>query len=150
MSCPAPTPAYTYNDLAFRAQFPAFVSTTTYPQGTLQAYWDTGGNYIANESGWGLTDAQHILALNLMTAHLAQLATMLANGQTPTITSAATIDKISVTLVPPPTPDQFSYWLNTTVYGMQLLALFDVQSVGGFYVGGRPEIAALRRAGGFC
>lgn len=145
MTC---APSYTFNVTAFRAQFPAFTNTTTYPDGTLQAYWDTSGNFVANESGWGLTDAQHVLALNLMTAHLAQLATLLANGQTPTITSAAGIDKINVTLVPPPTPDQWSYWLNTTVYGMQMLALFDVQSVGGIYVGGRPEIAAFRRAGG--
>jgi hypothetical protein len=35
-----------YNDAAFRAQFPAFASTTLYPQAALEFAWNMGGSWI--------------------------------------------------------------------------------------------------------
>ena len=68
-----------------------------------------------------------------MTAHLLALSVMIASGNTPGVMVAATIDKISITLEPPPAPNAWQYWLQTTPYGQQLLALLQVASVGGFY-----------------
>lgn len=131
----------TYNDAAFRALFPNFSNTSTYPELLIQAYWDTASLYI-NPNYYktiaGFTLAQQTQALNLMTAHLVYLFNLINTNQTPGIVTAATIDKISVTLQPPPEVNQWQWWLNQSPYGQQLLALLQVVSVGGFYVSGAP------------
>lgn len=134
----------TFNVTLFRAAYPAFSNSTTYPDALLQMYWDTGTCYISNENyGW-LKDACRQLALNLMTAHLTYLSTLINQSKSGTIKQSATIDKVTVTLVPPPINDsEFDWWLNTSPYGQQLLTLLQVQSVGGFYVGGSPERASF-------
>ena len=143
MGCYPNQPAFSYNDAQFRSQFPAFANTTTYPQTTLQQYFTTAGLYIANTNYGFLAQAgASLTGLYLLTAHLAQLATLIASGQTPSIVSASGIDKISVTLEPPPLQNQYQWWLSTTPYGAQLLALLQAQSVGGFYQPG-----GLGRAG---
>jgi Protein of unknown function (DUF4054) len=126
-----------YNDAAFRALFPVFANTIQYPAAAIQIYWNTATAYVSNRYGGcytgGMTLAQQTLALNQMTAHLYCLSGLIAAGQTPGIMVGATIDKISVTMEPPPAPNQWQYWLQTTPYGQQLLALLQVASVGGFY-----------------
>ena len=135
---------------AFRLQFPAFQNAALYPNVTLQAYWDTGTEYISDTQRCGpLSGARLVLALNLMTAHLADIYAQIAAGDTPSITTGATIDKISVTSLAPPTKNAFQYWLNLTPYGQQLLALLSTISVGGFWIGGRNEIGQFRRSGGY-
>lgn len=142
-----------YNDAAFRALFPAYADTTKYPQATLQQYWNTAILYISNQNGGcyfgGMRLDQQTQALNLMTAHLVFLAGLIALGQVPGILVSAGIDKINVGIEPPPAKNQWSYWLQTTPYGQQLLALLQIVSVGGIYVGGAPELAAFRRVGGY-
>jgi hypothetical protein len=127
-----------YNDAAFRAMFlPAFQLSVQHPPAMIQAYWDTATAYISNRNGGcymgGMTVAQQTLALNLMTAHLLYLAGLIASGNTPGVMTGATIDKVSVTLESPPVKNQWQYWLQTSPYGQQLLALLQVASVGGFY-----------------
>lgn len=130
-------PAFFYNDAQFRSQFPAFSNSTTYPEATLQQYFDTAGLYVANSNyGYLAAAGATLTSLYLLTAHLAQLATQLANGQTPTVMSGAGIDKISVSLEPPPAKSLWQWWLSTTAYGAQLLAMLQAQAVGGFYVPG--------------
>jgi hypothetical protein len=139
-----------FNEAAFRAHFPAYATTT--PQTSspvLQAYWDTATAYVSDRSGGcyvgGLTVAQQTLALNLMTAHLVFLSLAVQSGNTPGILTGATIDKISVTLEPPPAANAWRYWLNQSPYGQQLLALFEVASAGGFYArSGVPGRAGFR------
>lgn len=131
----------TFDVEEFRAAYPAFANETTFPDATLQQWWDTATCYISDENYGCLRDACRRLAINLMTAHLTALSVLIAAGSTGTITQSATIDKITVTNTPPPVTDnnnQFNWWLSTTPYGAQLLALLQVQSVGGFYVGGSP------------
>ena len=130
-------PCIAYDDAKFRALFPAYANPTTYPQAAIQVYWDTATAYVSNRHGGcyigGMNPAQQTLALNQMTAHLLCLAGLIATGQTPGVMVGATIDKISVTMEPPPAPNAWQYWLQTTPYGQQLLALLQVASVGGFY-----------------
>ncbi len=127
-----------YNDDAFRALFPAYSpKTAQFLPAMIQVYWDTATAYVSDRTGGcytgGMSVAQQTLALNLMTAHLLTLSGLIQSGNTPGVTVGATIDKISVTLEPPPAPNQWQYWLNQTPYGQQLLALLQVASVGGFY-----------------
>lgn len=140
----------------FRALFPAFCDATAFPDLMIETYWEVASTYISNEAGGcycgGLNDTQKALALNYMTAHLMQIVTLLSSGGVGGggggIVTSATIDKVSVSLEPPPIVDQWSYWLNTTPYGSSLLALLSALSVGGFYAGGRPELSAFRKVGG--
>lgn len=133
----------------FIVQFPAFSNPTKFPEATLQMYWDAGTNYVSDQDGCGyLQGAGRTLALNLMTAHLTALSVVVAGGQVPGLVQAAGIDKVNVTLTPPPLKNQWQWWMSLTPYGQQLFALLQINSVGGFYIGGRSELAAFRRVGG--
>ncbi len=121
---------------AFRALFPAFANTTTYPDSTIQNYATTATAYIStgySRCYGGMTAAQRALALNQMTAHLLYLSGLAVAGNTPGVVTGAAVNKVSVAIQPPPEPNQWQYWLNQSPYGQQLLALLQVASVGGFY-----------------
>jgi len=135
----------------FRAWFPQFANATTFPDLTLQTDFDLGTAYVSDSPCGRMPVAARTQALYLMTAHLAALDVIIsANGYTgqPGIVEAATIDKVQVTLQPPPARGQWRWWLQLTPYGSRLVALLDAQSVGGFFVGGLPERAAFRKVGG--
>lgn len=143
-----------FNPVIFREQFPAFQCIPAISDMTLQAYWDTAGLYINNTTTniycGGMTTAQRTQALYFMTAHIAAINRFIATGQTAGIMTSATVDKVTVTIEPPPAVNQWQYWLQSTPYGQQLLSLLSVKSVGGLYIGGRPELAAFRRPGRVC
>ena len=138
-----------FNSANFRALFSAFANTTQYPDTLLQLLWNNATSYITNQTscGWysGLNLNQQTLALNYMTAHLLALSAQITAGDTPGIVTAATIDKISVTLQPPPETNQWQYWLNQTPYGQQLLSLLQIAAAGGRFYGGAPVFTAFRR-----
>lgn len=138
----------TFDVNKFRTDFPAFANATTYPDATLQGYFDAATCFVSPQNCGTLRDGCRARALNLMTAHLAALADIIASGQTPGQVQSATIDKVSVTMTPPPNKNQWSWWLGLTPYGQQLLALLAAKSVGGFYVGGSPEGSAFRKVYG--
>lgn len=137
---------------AFRAAFPEFSSSTTYPSPTLQMFFDTATVYInpivTNGVPFALDENSKTLALNLMTAHLTKISTMAASGQTSGFVQSATVDKVTVGLTPPPNKNHWQWWLSSTPYGAQLLALLLTKSSGGFYFGGLPELSAFRKVGG--
>ena len=141
----------TFDPVAFRVQFPQFADSTTYPNATLQAQFDIGTFYVSSDTYGDMTQATRAYALNCMTAHLLALAAIIAangyQGQ-PGIVTGSRVGDVQVTLQPPPERGQWRWWLNTTPYGAQLIALLDAQAVGGFFVGGLPERAAFRKVGG--
>ncbi len=138
-----------FNVTTFRALFSEFSNATTYPDAVLQLYWDTATAYISNQSGGCFVGALKIgpqtLALNQMTAHIAYLNSLAAAGEQGGVVTGATIDKISVQLEPPPSSNNWQFWLNQSPYGQALLALLKLKSVGGFYFGGFPTSIAFRR-----
>lgn len=141
-------PILTFDVALFRQQFPAFANALVFPDALLQMYWDMAICYISNMNcGW-LNNGCRQLAINMMVAHLAALNVLIAEGITPQLIKNSTIDKITVTLEMPKVPNQWIWWLNTTPYGMQLLALLKANSAGGFYIGGKPELSAFRTAYG--
>lgn len=143
---------HTLDIAAFRLLFPAFSNPAVTPNAVIELQWTMAGVYLGTYDGCILAGDRLQAALNLMTAHLLELARIIAGaGDTPATigpVTSSTIDKITVTLAPPPVTDGWRYWLASTPYGQQLWALLTVATAGGFYVGGRPETAAFRKVGG--
>lgn len=139
---------HVFDPTAFRAQFTAFANATTYPDATLQTYWDMSACIIEPYDNFAMCGNPLQLALNLLTAHQAQLFTTIAAGNVPGVLTGASEGTVSVSMQPPPTKDGFTWWLSTTPYGAQLRALLIARSAGGFYIGGRPETSAFRKVGG--
>lgn len=133
-----------FDAAAFRVAFPAFASVAIYPDVTILTQADAAACFLAAQSCGCDT-----YSLQLMVAHLLTLATQIAagTGGGGQVTSAS-IDKVSVGITAPPTRDGFSYWLGSSPYGLQLLALLAHCGIGGTYVGGRAERAAFRSVGG--
>ena len=141
----------TFDVAAFRAAFPAFASEAVYSDESLQTQFDAACSFISpNGSNWysGFTEQLRTRALYLMTAHLVQLSASMVAGQTPGQVQSSGIDKISVSMTPPPQRNQWQWWLGLTGYGQQLFALLQLKASGGFYVGGLPELRAFRKVGG--
>jgi hypothetical protein len=143
--------AIIFNPANFRDQFPAFQCTPPISDATLQGFFNTATIYISNPNGYcyrgGFTQPQRMQALYLMTAHLTAISQTIAQKQSTGVMINATVDKVSVTLQPPELPNQWQYWLQSTPYGQQLLALLQVLSVGGAYIGGSPQRSSFRRLG---
>lgn len=139
---------HTFEVAAFRAMFAEFANATTYPDAVLQIYWDNGTNYIYSYDNQLIDGANLQFALNLMTAHLAKSFTMINSGTFPGVINSSTEGSVSVSMTPPPAKSMWQWWLATTPYGIQLLALLQSMTVGGFIIGGATELAAFRRVGG--
>ena len=143
----------TFNYDGFIAQIPVYSDPVKYPQSILQNYWNIAINYMTNVGNYGsLQGVMRQQALNYLVAHLVFLSGIIAsnptNSEVPGLMQTATIDKVSVGLTPPPLPNQFQWWCNLTPYGQMLLAMLQVNSVGGFYIGGNAPLAAFGYQGG--
>ena len=141
----------TLDPAAFRALFPQFADPAKYPDAALSIQFGAATGYVSADTYGDMTVAARTNALYLMTAHLLAIGAIIAQnnyqGQVGIVTGAV-VDHVQITLTPPPVKSQWQWWLNTTPYGAQLVALLQAQAVGGFYVGGLPERAAFRKVGG--
>jgi hypothetical protein len=142
----------TLNLVTFRILFPQFADPTAFPDVKVSANFDMATGYVSADTYGDMPVAARTQALNLMTAHLLALGVIIAqnnySGQVGIVTGA-TVDSVAITLAAPPSgSSQWKWWLNTTPYGAQLVALLEAQSVGGFFVGGLPERSAFRKVGG--
>jgi hypothetical protein len=136
----------TFDIAAFRVSFPAFASDVAYPDALITAQSTIGLAYIDENSDYC---GNFTVVWQLVTSHLLQLnAQIAAGGATTGQVASATVGSVSVSVTAPKNADEFAYWLGTTPYGLQLLALLRRCSAGGFYIGGRPERAAFRSVGG--
>jgi|SRR5208337_34891 len=136
----------------FRATYLEFSNATIYTDDYLTGYWDIAITYMSASNYGYLNGDARFLALNLLTAHLIKLTLIVQNSnynQIPGMVQAATIDRITVTLTSPPVQSQWQWWLSLTQYGQQLLALLQVNSVGGWFLGGSLDRATFRNAGGY-
>lgn len=84
----------------------------------------------------------------LLTAHLMAVNGLAGGGSdAPTVgnIASASIDKVSVSFTAPPAGDDWSFWLGSTPYGKQFLALAArCRPAGGIYSGSLPERHAFR------
>ncbi|MDL2313387.1 DUF4054 domain-containing protein [Desulfovibrio sp. OttesenSCG-928-C14] len=152
MSCGCPggeSASYEFDPASFRAAFPEFADPVAWPDAQLVRNNEMALCYISPRPGKRLKGACRALAIDLMTAHLLKLDQALASGDMSGLVNSATVDKVSVSLTPPPLKSQRDWWYALTGRGQQLLALLKSKAAGGLYVGGLPpERAAFRRAGG--
>lgn len=137
---------------AFRALFPKFADVTTYPDALITAQWGSATAFVSADTYGDMPTAARTYALQLMTAHLLTIGDILASGGstgTPGVVTSSRVGDVSVTLAAPPYgTSQWRFWISSTPYGMQCLALLDAQAVGGFFVGGLPERSAFRKVAG--
>ena len=116
----------------FKLQFPKFVSSTF----DIDIYLQRAQCYISTYNFGYLEDDSRVLAIYLLTAHLLTIQGAIASGDTSgLIQASASIDKVSVSNVPPPT-DENSYWFFLTPYGQQLLELLNFKCPIPMYFGG--------------
>lgn len=133
----------------FRVQFPFFSDETQWPDARLQGCWDSATCHISPVENQCISGSCLRRAVNLMTAHLCQLSNVALAGDSGGVVNSASIGRVSVSITPPPFGgDQWSWWLNQTVYGQELEALLSVKKVGGQFIGGRPEKSAFRKVFG--
>lgn len=135
----------------FRAMFPAFANTTTFPDAMVTLYWGAACDYIEADDcvAFMLNGTARELALMQMTAHLMELGAKAAKGIDVGPIENSKVDKIDVKLAQRPATNMWQWWLSSTAYGKQLLGLLEVSSVGGLYIGGSPERAVFRRGNGW-
>lgn len=132
---------------SFRVNFPAYSVVVDYPDARLNAQYAIGKCYIA-DNDCTLPEACREFALQLMLAHLLSIQDSIAAGRPTQIVTSATEGSVSVSLAEPPNTDTFTYWFSTTPYGLQLIAMLDASSVGGYFVGGSEERRGFRKING--
>lgn len=132
---------------AFRANFSAYADETEYSDMKLLSLYEIGKCYIA-DNDCTLAEKCREYALQLMLAHLLYIQDLITAGQPIRVITSASEKDVSVSLAEPPSASNWNHWLNISPYGMQVLSMLDVASVGGFYVGGSPEKRGFRKING--
>ncbi len=135
------------NIQTFRATFPLYADEVTYPDVLLNAQYEIGKYYIADNDCTMVENCREY-ALQAMLAHLLYIRDQVNSGNNVGVITSASEGEVSVSLATPVVDDEWHYWFNSSPFGRELIALLEVQSVGGFYVGGNPERRAFRKAGG--
>jgi len=135
------------NIQTFRASFSLYADEATYPDELLNAQYEIGKCYIA-DNNCTIAEPCREYALQSMLAHLLYIRDQVNSGNNVGIITQASEGEVSVSLATPVVDDEWHYWFNSSPFGRELIALLDVQSVGGFYVGGNPERRAFRKVGG--
>lgn len=135
------------NIAAFRINFPAYASESDYPDSRLNAQYAIGKCYIADNDCTLPAECREY-ALQLMLAHLLNIQDKITSGVPTNIVVSGSEGSVSVSLAEPPNSDTWTYWFSTTPYGLQLIAMLDAQSAGGFFVGGSEERRGFRKING--
>lgn len=140
----------TFSPTLFRQYYSQFANSGAFPDAALNSWFWQASQYVSTSDNalYMLTGDPRLYALNLLTAHIGAISILIAAGQTPVIETSAGIDKIRVTVQPPPDKTQFGWWLDTTGYGQMLNALLQSVTAGGTFVGGSPIRAGFRGPGG--
>ncbi len=128
---------------AFRAAFPVFDDDAAYPDAMLSGKMIVAKCYIEDNS-CTFDDSCRQYAYQLMVAHLLSLSVMVVAGNPGRVVSSASEGPVNVSFSEPPSKSNFSYWLMTTPYGVELSALISVSAVGDYY-GGDQSMQAFRR-----
>lgn len=117
----------------------AFQDMSKYPTPALEMSLELAQQYISPEDCCLLSGKMRRLAIYYMAAHVQTLMDNAAKGEASGIQTSASIDRVSVSVAPPPFKSQYEYWLNQTPYGLLYLALLQSVTAMGVYVGGSNE-----------
>lgn len=119
-----------YTAQMFIAQFPEFENAQN-----IELYLNRALLYISPYSAFCKNRKQYVVFL--LAAHFLALQDNINNGENlGGLQTGASIDKVSVSVAPPPFSDGFEYWLGQTTYGQALLAFFDMVAALPGYIGG--------------
>lgn len=127
---------------AFRAAFPAFADDVAYPDAMLDGKMIVAKCYI-EDNQLTFDDTCRQYAYQLMVAHLLTIGINVAAGTPARLVSSASEGPVSVSFTEPPTASNFTYWLMTTPYGVELSALLSVNVIGDYY-GGTVALSGFR------
>jgi hypothetical protein len=133
-----------FDPAAFIAAFPAFA-------GTSPASIQTWVNIVLESPMASWFNCASLTQQQLIVAHVGYLVTnanTIGNSQGGGAVVSATEGSVSASFVTPPVRDGLEYYLSGSTYGQMLWAMLNVQSAGGFYIGGLPERGAYRKVGG--
>jgi len=118
----------------FKDKFPEFAVVA---DAAVQSAMTMATMYISQVSGGRLNDEQRIMAIYLLTAVILLGNAKTASGKfDATLVGSATIDKVSITAIPPIASTTFAQWLSGSIYGKMLLALLDLKASAPMYMGG--------------
>ena len=128
----------------FRVQYPIF---DTISDAVVLRAFASAEMFISNNTNCYLDESKLKYVLYLMTAHMLQIGVDTASnaGGNAGIVSSTSIDKISVSFEARLNKTSFQYFLNKTIYGEEILALFSLWSAGGFYIGGSTATLGFKR-----
>lgn len=128
----------------FLAKYPEFSNPTVYPTALVERSCDSALLHITPSlPGLPMKGKYRIHALYLMAAHIIILAKkdydLVSGGEgtaTPGTEFKATIGTVTVERTKPNsfTVDDWSYWLNQTSYGRELLAYLDTRAPTGVFL----------------
>lgn len=124
MNCPE------YTEQVFISQFPEFENAEN-----IELFINRALLYFDRHC-WFCKDRKQY-AVFLITAHLMALQDNIDNGENSGgLQTGATIDKVSVSIAPPPFSDSSEYFFNQTVYGQEFLAFLDMIAALPGFIGG--------------
>lgn len=121
---------------SFRSDFLEFEDESKYDDDLIASLINRSYSYISRNVYGRLSEADRTLALELMTAHLLTINDKITSNAATGQIASTSIDAISVSLVAPVNKNAWQYWLNSTPYGQQLLALLTAHAPAGLYFGG--------------
>lgn len=126
--------------IEMRVTLPAFKDTKKYTDTMLCNVLELAQQYISPLNFCNLQGKSRKFAIYLMAGHVQILQDNILSGNASNgFQTSASIDRVSVSVAPPPIKSQMDYWLSQTPYGQQLLALLEMHTAMGFYVGGSKE-----------
>lgn len=124
MNCPE------YTEQAFIGQFPEFAEAQN-----IELYIDRALLYFDRHCWFCKNRKQY--AVFLLAAHFLALQDNINSGENAGgIQTGASIDRVSVSIAPPPFSDATDYYFNQTVYGQEFLAFLDMIAVLPGFIGG--------------
>lgn len=128
----------------FRVKYPIFDSIS---DAVVLRAFESAEMFISNNTSCYLSESRLKYVLYLMTAHMLQIGidTASNDGGNAGIVSSTSIDKISVSFEARLNKTSFQYFLNKTIYGEEILALFSLWSAGGYYIGGSNATLGFKR-----
>lgn len=146
MACPT---VLVPNWTVFRALYPQYADDTKYPDELFDVVWEQVTCMVSDVGYSGMIGDCRMMLMYNFVCHFLTLTQMGAQkGKQGGFITNSTIDKVSITKAAPPSPNMFYWWLGQTPCGQAALAMLEMASVGGDYIGGSGEIGAFRRVGG--
>jgi len=133
----------------FRTDFDEFSDTQKYSDALLTRMLRTAKGFISTEN-FRIEPDIRVLLIELMMGHLITLATTNPEGVGASMAEeaseelSASVGSVSVTKAHPVVNDSFEFWIQTTGYGQQFLAILTAQNPTGVFYYGIPNVFGIK------